>query len=281
MAGLAAAYSQMNLSAFADAPNPQLTLLTVPVEVLGSWGDSLPQAARQVILWMRAACLSGVRLLSDRQPARLRIEDHTSGPPAIWLHSDPLTTAWVIVDIGARSWSQLAYQFGHELGHVVSNSWNAAAWPRLPCQWLEESMVEAFSIRGLGHLAENWARDPPFPGDSAYSEAIRQYRAALVDKYREVDGDARPAVADWFRTNRGALESKGALRDFLGPAILAWVDEYEADVGCVEDLGALNRWTERTGLPIEAYLAKWQASCADINAPGHLPARMKTLLGVG
>jgi hypothetical protein len=106
-----------------------VTLLTAPLEIAGSWGGSLPQAARQVVLRMRAACLTGVTLLSDRQPTRLRVEDHSSGPPAIWLHTDPPTTAWIIVDIGARDWSQLAYQFGHELGHVLCNSWNVAAHP--------------------------------------------------------------------------------------------------------------------------------------------------------
>ena len=103
-----------------------------------------------MILHTRAACLRGIGLLSDRQPKRLRVENHSSGPPHIWLHSDLATTAWVVVDIDPLDWSKLAYQFGHELGHVMANSWNVAAWPEPPCQWLEELIVEAFSIRGLG-----------------------------------------------------------------------------------------------------------------------------------
>jgi hypothetical protein len=71
--------------------------------------------------------------VSDRQPERLRVEAHDSGLPAIWLYVDPPHTAWVIVD-SARDWSKLAYQFGHELGHVLCNSWWPDARPRLPCQ---------------------------------------------------------------------------------------------------------------------------------------------------
>jgi hypothetical protein len=281
--GAAAALASASVGANnAEAVVAKDSLLTIPVEVTGSWGGSLPQAAGQVILRMRAACLGGVRLLSDRQPDRLRVEDHASGPPAIWLHSNPLTTAWVIVDIGARDWSKLAYQFGHELGHVLCNSWNAAAWPRPPCRWLEESMVEAFSIRGLGRLADDWQRDPPFRGDNAFSASIRQYREDLVRRYQKAGGQAPGEnLAQWFRANQAVLDSPGGLCELLGPAIVAIIAEYAADNHCVEDLGALNRWPERTALPIADYLSKWEASCRELNAPGHLPSCLRNLLGVG
>ena len=48
-----------------------------------------------------------------------------------------------------RGWSKLAYQFGHELGHVTANSWQGNAKPARPRQWLEEAMVEALSLHGL------------------------------------------------------------------------------------------------------------------------------------
>src|SRR5436190_10729964 len=98
------------------------TLLSAPIELAGDWGHMIPRAADQVVERTRNACLDGVRLLSDRQPTRLRVDKHASGPPAVWLHPDGSSMAWIIVDIGERAWSQLAYQFGHELGHVLANS---------------------------------------------------------------------------------------------------------------------------------------------------------------
>ena len=265
----------------AEAAAAKESLLTIPVEIMGSWGGSLPQDAREVILRMRAACLGGLRLVSDRQPDRLRVEDSSSGPPKVWLHSDPLTTAWVFVDIAPRHWSQLAYQFGHELGHVLCNSWNAAAWPRPPCQWLEESLVEAFSIRGLGLLADDWERNPPFPHDNAFSASIRKYRSDLVERYRAAGGEAANAsLAEWFSSNRAVLEGPGGLRELLGPAIVILVAEYDEDSRCVEDLGALNRWPERTAIPLADYLGKWEASCQELGAAGRLPSRLKTLLNI-
>ena len=124
------------------------TLLSAPIELAGNWGHMLPHAVDQVVQRMRHACLDGIRLVSDRQPTRLRVDEHTSGSPAVWLHSDGSSMAWIIVDIGERDWTKLAYQFGHELGHVMANSWQPHAKPGPPCQWLEESLVEAFSNLG-------------------------------------------------------------------------------------------------------------------------------------
>ncbi|RWE23087.1 MAG: hypothetical protein EOS78_33510, partial [Mesorhizobium sp.] len=55
------------------SPHPPTTcLLSAPIELAGNWGHMLPRAADIVIERMRHACLDGVRLVSDRQPTRLR-----------------------------------------------------------------------------------------------------------------------------------------------------------------------------------------------------------------
>jgi hypothetical protein len=261
----------------ARAASPPATLLSAPLELGGDWGGSLPGSAQRVIARMRAACLAGIGLVSDRQPERLRVDDHSSGPPAVWLHDNPPRTAWVIVDIGARDWSKLAYQFGHELGHVLCNSWWRDARPSLPCQWLEESLVEAFSIRGLGLLAESWERDPPFAGDAAFGQAIRDYRGNLLRHYA-ADGTG---IGTWFRANRSALEHMGGVNVGEGPAIVAVAAALEAEPAQVADLGTLNRWPGRTGVPLEAYFDRWAASCRDLGAPGSLPAWLRATLGLG
>ena len=192
---------------------PGVTLLTAPIELAGNWGDMIPHSADLVVELMRHACLDGVRLISDRQPTRLRVDEHTTGPPAIWLHADGSTTAWVIVDIGQRAWSQLAYQFGHELGHVFANSWQDHARPHTPCQWLEEAMVEAFSLRGLGNLAAAWRNTPPFPGDNAYADAVAQYRQNVISGYQQLAAEqgGTDDLRAWFEGHRADIRSEPGL----------------------------------------------------------------------
>jgi hypothetical protein len=260
---------------------PAPTLLSAPIELAGDWGQMLPGSADQVVERMRHACLDGIRLVSDRQPTRLRVDEHRSGPPAIWLHPDGSSMAWIIVDIGERDWSQLAYQFGHELGHVMANSWQPHASPKPPCQWIEEALVESFSIRGLGRLAENWKQNPPFAGDNAFGNAIADYRQNIIQRYSEL-ADAQGTTNDavvWFTNHRNEIELPG-LNPFAQAASLTFLNEYERVPSCLEAVGALNRWPGRTGLPIEEYLGQWEASCAELKASPLLPTRIRAMLGV-
>ena len=257
------------------------TLLTAPIELAGDWGRMLEGAADQVVERMRHACLDGVRLLSDRQPTRLRVDEHTSGTPAIWLHPDGTSMAWIIVDIGERDWSKLAYQFGHELGHVLCNSWQADAKPAAPCQWLEEAMVEAHSLRGLGRLAKSWKEAPPFAGDNAFGDAIAKYRENIIRSYTAL-ADSQGLTSDaaaWFADHRSEIEIPG-LNPFAQAMSVTILAEYDRAPDCVEALGALNRWPGRTGLPIAEYLGRWEASCSELRASSSLPIRLRELLHV-
>jgi hypothetical protein len=259
-----------------------MTLLNVPLEVQGEWGKSPPQAATTVMARMREVCLSGIKLLSDRQPSRLRVENRASGSPAIWLHNDASRIAWIVVTIGERDWCKLAYQFGHELGHVLANSWGPHSEPRRPCQWLEEALVEAFSLRGLEKLADSWAERPPFANDAPFASAIRQYLSAAIENYEKVAfsqmPDSRPDA--WFRQYRSSLENDGGITGPAQAVVTTILRELETDARSIEDLGALNRWVGRSSVPIEQYVHLWQKSCAEIGVAGRLPKRLVGLLGL-
>ncbi len=189
--------------------------------------------------------------------------------------------AWIIVDIGERDWSKLAYQFGHELGHVLANSWQPHAKPGPPCQWLEEALVEAFSIRGLGRLAKSWKQDPPFAGDSAFGNALAEYRQNIIQRYTalaEDQGFTRDP-AKWFAQHRNEIEVAG-LNPFAQAACPTILGEYKRTPSCIEALGALNRWPGRTGVPIEIYFRQWEASCVELQASPLLPTRLREILGI-
>lgn len=265
-------------NAMARPTSPDVTLLNAELELGGEWGGSAPADAAAVIERMRKACLADVALLSDRQPQRLRVDDKSGSNPSIWLHTDKPTTAWINVIVGTRDWCNLAYQFGHEFGHVFCNSWQRDAKPRNPCQWIEEALAEAFSLRGLRLLADDWMRAPPFPNDAKYANSIRKYREALVTGYRKTAQEQRvPAgFSAWFKSQKPFLDEHGGLDSARG-AVLTMLDLLEGDPAMVADLGALNRWPERSGVPLHDYLNFWEKSCTDLNAPGLLPARLGEL----
>ncbi|MDQ0509586.1 hypothetical protein [Ancylobacter amanitiformis] len=268
----------------ADAARTEarFTLLTAPLQLGGDWGGSAKADAAAVIGRMRLACLAGVALVSDQQPERLRVDDKPGGYPSVWLHSEDPATAWVTVIVGPRDWCNLAYQFGHELGHVLCNSWKPNAAPRTPCQWVEEALVEAFSLHGLGRLAHGWGRSPPFPGDGPYADSIRSYRDTLLAGYRATAQEQGMAAGfgSWFAAHEAFFEAHGGLVDAKG-AVSTLFGVLVEDPASIADLGALNRWPERSGIALPDYLDRWEESCAQVNAPGRLPRRIRQLLAAG
>jgi len=256
-----------------------VSFLVAPLELGGMWGGSAPSDAAAVMERMRIACLAGVALLSDRQPERLRVDNHSGTLPSIWLHTQAPTTGWVIVSIGTRDWCKLAYQFGHELGHVLCNSWQPDAKPRNPCQWIEEALVEAFSLRGLGTLADDWAHTPPFRNDSPYAASIRDYRENMVVAYRAAfkEQNATGSLRNWFERHEASLHVDGGVKAAAG-AVSAMLDLLQSDTTMIADMGALNRWPGRSGVPLHDYLNLWEKSCAELKAPGRLPVRLRNLL---
>jgi hypothetical protein len=84
------------------------------------------------------------------------------------------------------------------------------------------------------------------------------------EKYQKAAGpEGIQNMAAWLRTNRALLDRAEGLGDYEGPAILTALTEMEADKGCVEGLGAVNRWLG-----------------AQIGTPGRLPARLQDIFAL-
>jgi len=253
-----------------------MSLATAPLECTGDWGESPADEAALVIARIRQVCLAGVELPSDRQPSRLKVNGRVAVGPHIWLDATEPDTATVVIDGSGRNWCRLSYQFGHELGHVVCNSWNVDSVPLYPTQWLEECLAEAFSLRGLALLADNWDADPVLAQDPDYGKHLRRYREFTIAPYRR--GGPSSALHQWFGENRNGLENDIGGRPSTGPALLMILSELDRDPGCVADLGAINRWPSRAAAPIEDYLEAWRQSSVELGAPARLPVRIRDML---
>ena len=87
--------SRLIAGALAQPADAAASLLSVPLELAGVWTSSPPDAVTRVLSQMREVSLSGVRLRSDRQPDRLRVDNHPNVLPAVWLHDDHTKIAWI------------------------------------------------------------------------------------------------------------------------------------------------------------------------------------------
>jgi hypothetical protein len=126
-----------------------------------------------------------------------------------------------------------------------------------------------------------WKQAPPFPGDSAYGEAVLDYRRKVLERHERLAA-AQGGVGDfhdWFLRHRESIESEGGLLDYARAAVGVVLAEYERAPQGVEALGALNRWPGRAALPLSDYLREWGASCRELGASTVLPAALAARFG--
>lgn len=255
-------------------------ILSIDIALKGDW-KGLENQSKRIIDMSRSCCLRNITIKSDRQPASIIVENGSSSNPAIWLHQEPRSAAWIRLNAFPSAWCQLAYQFGHELGHVLANSWSTDSKPQPPSQWIEEALAESLSLFGLSRLAVDWRKFAPFPNNEAYSEEIQRYLSSVLSDYKKIGLKLDVNhTSDWYHREEEKLENDNGLysrEQAFASVLFPFITRNNS---LIEDYAALNRWPERTALPNKEYLSHWSASCKEIGTPGLLPKLIIRLLQI-
>lgn len=243
-----------------------------------SHGTASNAAIEAVICSMRDAALSDLKMLSDRQPSVILVENicvtaERYAPMSVVTSGRNPNLAEILVTVSGPFWAQLAYQFGHELGHVFCNSWGPNCQPSAPCIWIEEACAEAFSLHGLLRLNERWQSEPPYPGWAEYAPHFASYADAVIQSHERlgIERGFEAGIRNISTPHHRELEAGVALRDCVKPIVPELVQRFVADKSLIEDLGALNRWPQRSAAILADYLTCWRESCAELSLQGELP----------
>ena len=112
-----------------------------------------------------------------------------------------------------RSWAQYAYQFGHELCHIMSNfGASAGVAVRKRNQWFEEAVCEAAGLYALRSMATRWQIDAPYSAWKDYAPALRGYADRLVaEPHRRLPGGVSPGR--WLHAKLDVLARDPYRRD--------------------------------------------------------------------
>lgn len=249
------------------------------MSVESMYGTASPADMLAVTASARFVGLRGVELKSDRQPARLVVQNVSTSPsrwaPMVVATDRSDGAAWILVTVDGTHWARLAYQFGHELGHVLCNSWGAGCEPQVPCHWIEEVCVEAFSIRTLFEMERCWSKKAPYPQWTSYSSDLGGYATRTYAGHASLA--TKPNSPDYLVHLHPALLQLKNLGDAAKAVVPEVVEVFRLDPQSIADLGAMNRWPGRAKLPIGDYLGEWVSSCSAIGTPGRLPGLFSRL----
>ena len=119
-----------------------------------------------------------------------------------------------IVSVTTRGpfWSQLAYQFAHELCHVISG------FERLrknPNNWFHEALCELASIYALCEMSHSWQREPPYPNWKSYADSLWTYAARVLDR-PEHHLPCDTSLGAWVARNEAELRRTANNRQLNG-----------------------------------------------------------------
>ncbi|WP_332672561.1 hypothetical protein [Aromatoleum sp.] len=157
-----------------------------------------------------------------------------------------------------RAWAQYAYQFGHELCHVMAGHTVHASDPaRRRHQWFEEALCEAAGLYALRSMAARWRDDAPYPAWEDYAPMLTAYAERLLaEPHRRLPAGESPA--HWLSTRLQALSDdpyRRADNEVLANLLL---QRFEASPEHWAALYALNRDDASGVRDVGHYLRQWR-----------------------
>ena len=222
------------------------------------WGSAQP-ADIEVLLADVASHL--IRLFRELPAGTIVVE------PTPTESDEPITPyrasrqAAFTVFLAARDdyWCQFAYQFSHELCHVLSD------YERLRegrNGWFHEAICELASVFTLRRMAERWLTCPPFSGRSDYAGSLASYAEDLLSQ-EDRRLPTGVTLSKWLLSEEGSLREDRYLRDKNAVVAYSLLPIFESEPA---GWNAIRRLPASSAMFMD-YLLEWHASVEPADKP--------------
>lgn len=175
----------------------------------GGWGKAQRESIETVLYSVADELLS-------RLPNKLAypiVITHTDGNPVALYERGPKGEYLVQLHASGENWHLYAYEFAHELCHIISNyEENAGAETTSYNQWFEETLCETASLFTLKNLAATWETAPPEAKWSHEAKKLeRFFNHLLSEGHRQLP--PHTPLASWLHDNEEKLRNNPYLRN--------------------------------------------------------------------
>lgn len=171
------------------------------------------------------------------------------------------------VEIGLATsenyWSQYAFQFAHEWGHVLAGHCLPANWRDTQGRamgWLEESLCETASLFALRAMSREWTERPPYPNWRDYAVSLMQYAGDRMRKPEHTLPDGQ-TFGQWLAEKMPELRANATLRNYNTIIAKQMLPVFEADAGAWQTLPYFRRSKHGPDASLEDHLAGWKEAC--------------------
>ena len=222
----------------------------------GDWGGAPPANVEAVL---RSAADALLACVPDHGIALIHVGGG-SGPVVFYQRA---ADGGYQVRLNTRDtyWAQYAFQFAHEVGHILCG-YDAVQSGN---HFLEESICEAASLFALRRMAETWKDRPPYPNWAGYAPHLRRYAQDRIDAAKLPPGQS---LADWYRANADALRANATDREKNLVIAAALLPLFEADpTSAWSAVRRLNANEPAEPTPFDQHLRRWHAQTPEPHRP--------------
>ncbi|MDG2123182.1 MAG: hypothetical protein P8J87_05765 [Verrucomicrobiales bacterium] len=166
----------------------------------------------------------------------------------------------VRLDTSKTYWSQYAYQWSHELCHILCAYRNDAS----DNKWFEESLCELASLYTMRAMAGTWKTTPPYSNWKDYSKSLSSYAGDIIAKHPKLT----PAdLGKFYAENKTALRSDATRRNLNATVAIALLPLFETTPSRWAAVRYLNTTPATAGMSLTQYLKKWHDDAPEIHRP--------------
>ena len=154
-----------------------------------------------------------------------------------------------------RLWSQFAYQFAHELCHILSEYERLQS---LPNKWFQESLCELASIFAIKQMSLTWQTAPPYPNWRDYASSLSAYAEELITR-DECRLPAGVSLREWLHVNEPNLRADPYQRPFnrlVAVQLLPLFQSSPEQWQCIRYMPDCNE-------SFAEFLSLWHGACPD------------------
>lgn len=160
-------------------------------------------------------------------------------------------------------WCQYAYQFAHELGHVLCGYRNTPSRNK----WFEETVCETAALFTMRRMARAWRDTPPYPNWAPYRDALNDYVEEVIGKRSGTKEIFRKGLPAFYLTHQAELEADATSRELNGAMSIVLLRLLEEQPENWEAFRWLNTTPATPGDAFPVYLQKWHDAAPDARRP--------------
>jgi len=175
-------------------------------------GDGWGKAAKADIETVLYSVADELMSQLSRKPSVPIMVTHTRRNPVVLYDRGPNGEYLVNLHASDENWHLYAYEFAHELCHILSNyEENLGEDSTRYNQWFEETLCETASLFSLKKLAATWKTAPPTPEWSPQAAKLQAFYDLLINEgHRRLPPHSPLAI--WLGENEEALRHDPYLR---------------------------------------------------------------------